>query len=92
MSSTQDKSNHIPLMRKVCAELETAVKFNMKNFTEDIHELVCDSCGLLYKYCDDFEFPSVLMLNQFYSFCSGYCKWEYISDLRKYNRIGHSIT
>ena len=87
--SLQDKSNHVSLMRKVCQEIQTAAKFNLKNFTEDIHELICDSCGVLYNYCDDFEFPSLLMLNQFYSFCSGYCKWDYISDIRKY-RISNS--
>ena len=64
----QDKSNQV--MRQVCQEIQTAVKFNLKNFTEDL--------------CSLYEFPSSsssmhIMLNQFYSFCSGYCKWEYIS-------------
>ena len=77
-------------MRKVCEEIRVAVKFNLKHFTEDVHDLICDSCGLLYVYCEDFKFPSVLMLNQFYSFCSGYCKWEHISDIRKIQRIRKS--
>ena len=80
-----EKVHHNSKMSKVCKEIEVAVKNQWRNFTEDVHEIVCDSCGLLYKYCDDFKFPSVLMLNQFYSFCSGYCKWEYISEFRKYS-------
>jgi hypothetical protein len=83
MTAESNKENHIPLMRKVCEEIHFAVKLNLRHFTEDINELICDSCGVLYIYCEKFKFPSVLMLDQFYSFCSGYCKWEYISDVQK---------
>ena len=89
--SESDRLNHSLIMRFVREEIDVAVKFQMRNFTREVNDLICDSCGIMHSYCEDFEFPSVLLLNQFYSFCSCNCKWDYISEYRKMRRIANML-